>query len=376
MRTVLMNSIRLTKDPQTVRDALEELHIRSYIRPSVSNFGRIIIIHSLIEWNWQIQRFYSNKLSQLTPKAARKPPGSICSASSAAPYPASIPQILAWRNNARGCLDVLHWEALGISSKTGGIESPLFLVLHLARLILLTPVSHLRTLAEYRCNHGASGTCEPRTLPNEDVSVVRYWFTYDKYKCRLAVLHAGAIYWHIRRYSSDAILQPFAPFLATLVLWTYATCSSAKASSPQIPPAGLEGGSGPNLHAGSVAGDGNATTTRNHRGWIGADPIPDEMNELSSGSDSDTSDCSNSPPRAPSFMHLDRPFDDELAQHFIRLADTMQASVDRVGDLCTTVPAGVLKEGSRLLREKFRKWDVSKTYATTLEDLMLPNPLS
>ena len=74
-------------------------------------------------------------------------------------------------------------------------------------------------------------------------------------------------------------------------------------------------------------------------------------------------------PRIPSFMHIDRPFDDEIAQHFISSGELMKVFLEGVGELCSsTGPKLVLREGAQILR-KTSMWSIAENYATRLESL-------
>lgn len=124
------------------------------------------------------------------------------------------------------------------------------------------------------------------------------------------MIHAGVLFWHVRRYSIDAFYEPQSVFLATLALWAYG--SFAKHTSSTIKSAPVEG--------------------NNEGGEL-------EEEELE-----------------PSSMQLDRPADDELVQMFVKRGAGMKAMITGVGNLCSVKgPGRVLVEG-RVLMEGLGRW--------------------
>jgi hypothetical protein len=127
-----------------------------------------------------------------------------------------IPTYAKWRNSACDCLDILHWHANSIIGAASGMEHPTVLHLHLARVILLTPHRQILRLAELM-------TSEHQ--PSQDITGLRKhmqrWVVEDQHKARLAMIHAGVLFWHVRRFSTDAFYEPSSVLLATLALWAY-----------------------------------------------------------------------------------------------------------------------------------------------------------
>src|SRR5690606_14469586 len=66
------------------------------------------------------------------------------------------------------------------------------------------------------------------------------WAHQDRYKARLAVIHAGAVFWHIRRYASHSIMEPFTVFLAALVLWAFGSSKNTDLGIQQPRPAAAQ----------------------------------------------------------------------------------------------------------------------------------------
>ena len=63
----------------------------------------------------------------------------------------------------------------------------------------------------------------------------------------------------------------------------------------------------------------------------------------------------------PTFIHLDRPCDDEIVTHFVRQGHAMSGNMSNVGDICAA-PEKVLKEGAKLLKSRLVVWGVSREY--------------
>ncbi|KAG5771229.1 hypothetical protein H9Q72_002136 [Fusarium xylarioides] len=211
----------------TVPEVTLELwrHLKS--QRSSNSFAAIVIIHKLVHRRWAANEYLADALSDIP--TINQPNIHVPERK----YLGSVPEYIKWRNQCCDCLDVLHWEALSLSAKAEGLEDPVLLHLHLARLSLLAPARDLLIFADQNTllgithmtpsnlyRHGTS-TLDPR-------QTIKIWATQDRYKARLAVIHAGAVLWHVRRYSSDSIVEPFALFLASLVLWAYGQTSSIR----------------------------------------------------------------------------------------------------------------------------------------------------
>jgi len=134
-----------------------------------------------------------------------------------------------WRNSACDCLDILHWHANSVIGAASGMEHPTVLHLHLARVILLTPFRQITQLAHLMTN-------EPLPTFEEDFEIptlkrhIQRWVLEDQHKARLAMIHAGVLFWHVRRFSADAFYEPSSVFLATLALWAYGTFAARTSS--------------------------------------------------------------------------------------------------------------------------------------------------
>jgi hypothetical protein len=295
-------------------------------------------------------------------------------------YLGAIPEYIKWRNYTCDCLDVLHWGALSLSAKAGGLESPVFLHLHLSRLLILVPIRELLEHSYANVQGDASSNLLPHNLYQPPRPGPRWWRTIltwahqDRYKARLAVVHAGSVFWHVRRYASYSLMEPFTVFLAALVLWAFASASRNTDLERQ--------------HPGPIA----TCQTQREEQRI------DDMNQQASRSPPDlhrsnddyagsvvslaTSVSSSSllqgtcfPSiryrRMPNMIQLDRPIDDELVQHFIRSGNRMRLYLEGVDDLCSPEgPAQVLQEAISILLEQPLAWTISESYAKYLEGII------
>lgn len=134
--------------------------------------------------------------------------------------------------------------------------------------------------------------------------------------------HAGALLWHVRRYSSNSFLEPFAIYAATLVIWGYSVSIQIFRRHHQ--------------------GESQARQYDTMR----ATAISPQASVLEDTAA--TSESEDDP--EPSFIHLDRPCDDEMVQTFVRCGHKMTGHMLRVGDICApSAPKRILKEGVRLL---------------------------
>ncbi|KAF5649999.1 transcription factor ZMS1 [Fusarium sp. NRRL 52700] len=316
---------------------------------SPNSFATIVIIHMLVYRRWSANEYLADALRDIPqtnqPNIVHAPERK---------YLGSVPEYIKWRNQCCDCLDVLHWGALSLSAKAEGLEDPVLLHLHLARLSLLAPVQDLFAFADQNTLSGVihmtpSSLYRHGTSSLEPRQTIKIWATQDRYKARLAVIHAGAVLWHVRRYSSDSIIEPFALFLASLVLWAYGQTSNIR-----------------KLYDSAYT--------------VAQCPLSDNEDSMSSANTTHGSvgshamrDYRSSRRRMPSAMQLDRPMDDELVQYFIRSGEDLRLPLEGVDDLCAAEgPSQILQEVSSLLLEQHKPWDISETYARFLQDLQIP----
>jgi hypothetical protein len=261
-----------------------------------------------------VESYLSEPLSLWTP-TAEKQDISVIQNSMPSWLPAN-PTFSKWRNSACDVLDILHWHANSVIGATSGMEHPTVLHLHLARVILLAP--HRKIV---RLTRLMTGEAIPRdTTEIHDLrKYIKRWALEDRYKARLAMIHAGVLFWHVRRYSTDAFYEPLSVFLATLALWAYGTFAT---------------------HTSKPNKDGES-------------PPDDEDAES----------------LFPTSMQLDRPADDELVQLFVKRGDKMRANITGVGNLCSARgPARVLELGIGLL-VGLKGWGCNRHAIRTLRGL-------
>ena len=109
--------------------------------------------------------------------------------------------------------------------------------------------------------------------------------------------------------------------------------------------------------------------------------------ELSEGVGASAQESEEEP--EPSFLHLDRPLDDELVQTFVRLGHKMSAYISKVGNIQSRdAPAKIIQEGISLLTREAHSaydredglmpsqgatcytWGVEKTYVESLRGVL------
>lgn len=300
--------------------AIQLAYIEKRLQSSMGEFSRILCIHALIRRTWEVETYFSNPLALWTPTAEK---GSIAalSSSSGSVWLPSIQTYAKWRNSTCDCLDILHWHANSVIGAASGMEHPTVLHLHLARVILLTPFRQIVQLAEIMTSQ--TNTTEPEAETQIRAHITR-WVLEDQHKARLAMIHAGVLFWHVRRYSTDAFYEPSSVYISTLALWAYGTFAPHTTSPP---------------------------------------PNPNPASDAPSPS-SDTESL------FPTSMQLDRPADDELVQLFVKRGASMKANITGVGNLCSVKgPVRVLTEGRNLLAG-LKSWGISGVAIRTLSGLV------
>lgn len=307
----------------TLSKALQEIYIDKRLPRETGQFARIILIHGLFHRSWEVERYFSNPISGWEPTAKKQSSSEVLPSS---PVPLlTLPVFNKWQNSVCDCLDILHWQANATIGEAGGFEHPTVAFLHLARVVLLSPIERIVKMAK------------AMTQPNERQKIdmaaekraMQRWAIQGQYKARLAAIHAGVVFWHIRRYSVDGFYEAPAAGLAALMLWAFGTFSTRKGATQR-----------------------NTSNIRARTGTNNTEP-QDEI--------SDDSTCD--------IILLDRPADDEIVQQFVRRGHTMKAHITGVGDLYGPHgPERVLNEGCKLLR-MLRCWGVGATWLELLESL-------
>ncbi|CAG8207628.1 unnamed protein product [Penicillium salamii] len=295
-----------------------------------TNFCHVLLIHAIYRKTTEIVDQSRMRLSSWNPTAGTQ--DIVDQGSTTEDWPPSSSLASNWRNAACDSLDVLNWAANSKAAESCW-EEPTILYLHLSRLVLLAPIVHFQTLARYPLlqpqNRPNAATPSGQSYENSRSQVLQ-WAIRDQFKARLSVVHAGALLWHVRRFSTDNVIEPFSIYIATLLLWAYSVSTSA---------VGIRERS-----------DENA--------------VPD---------DSDVE---------PEWIHLDRPLDDELVQMYIQNGDKMSAYLKGVGCISRHgAAARILQQGFYLLTgDRYTRnndgasvpekaiiytWDIQRVYADT-----------
>lgn len=123
------------------------------------------------------------------------------------------------------------------------------------------------------------------------------------------MIHAGAVFWHVRRYTSDSIIHPFTVFLSAVILsafgkaWAPIPVQEKVSMSAKTNKAAVENDQGfdPSHYAYPMApiqdnGGSPSLKKKKRRGYI-----RESANAF--------------------FIQLDRPVDDELVRYFIRAGE-------------------------------------------------------
>lgn len=236
------------------------------------------------------------------------------------------PYASRWRSSACDCLDILHWSANTKTAQAAGWEQPNVMTLHLSRLLLLTPAAYLRDLPARwrRASESSDGDNNNKNGNDVDINefyrVLSSWNTADQFEARLSVIHAGSVLWYVRRYCTGLHHEPFAVYLATLVLWAFSiSCRLFHGDS-------------------SRNGDGGDDSRRGVGGGGGVGETEGER----------------------LFFHIDRPCDDEIVQSFIMEGGgdgdddgkRMSGHLLHVGDISRPEATQlIIREGLRLLRD-------------------------
>ncbi|CBX90987.1 hypothetical protein LEMA_P060210.1 [Plenodomus lingam JN3] len=319
---------QLRSDVPSLCTAVVQIFTKKHVSADLDQFSRVLLLHGVYREIFQLKDCFARPLSSCVPavQPANTPTNGSDTDSSL---------LSSWRNASLDCVDVLHWAANGTIAQNYGVEHPTVLHLHLARTVLLAPFEEIQMLAASIAAAGREEPTEKHTIASIEKAIdaerkILHWAQRDQYKARLAVLHCGCLFWHIRRYSCQAFYEPISVYLATLTLWAYCSYTSR-------------------------------TAITNHRDGSMSD---DESTE-------NTFLASNAQP-IPTFIHLDRPNDDEMVQSFVLsgIPSNMRANITGVGDMYAAKgPMKILKEGRRILASVSMAWGRTKEFVDILESL-------
>lgn len=305
--------------------AVNDLYMHKKVTADVGEFARILLIYGLHRRLYDVAAYYGQRLSSWIPKDQHSV-GTIVPPNSSVWLP-SLPIFKQWQNHTCDSLDVLHWAANATIGEASGFEHTTVLHLHLARVILLTPIREIVSLARYLAG---DKSLRSEAMVMGDRQAVHRWANQHQYKARLAAIHAGVVFWHVRRFSTNAFYEPSAVAHAALVLWAFSAFSSKTATPPSLP--------------------------------------PDEMQTALEDNDGHSSDSESS---SDTIILLDRPADDEIVQEFVLNGPRMRANMTGVGDLYGEKgPERVVREGARILRTLgcWREWEF---WANVLDKLVV-----
>ncbi|KAK2930103.1 hypothetical protein FoTM2_010443 [Fusarium oxysporum f. sp. vasinfectum] len=325
----------------TVLEALHLLYMEKRQPSNLTEFGNIVLIYAVCARTKEAAYQYGTALSRWTPVAHVEPRKE--SVSMTETWPPTLEMVTRWRNSACDAFDILHWKANGKAANAGGTEHPTILHLHLSRLYILTPTKHFQKVAASAVLRQNDNELQNNMEYSEACNHIQRWANIDQYKARLSIIHAGALLWHVRRYSSNDFIEPHAIYLATLSIWAYSVFNAPRTESQQE-------------HGDAVSRSVPASGDRESQGSVGND-------EAESEEEPD-----------PTFIHLDRPCDDEMVQVYIRLGHKMAGHMQRVGNICSpNAPPKILREGIRMLshaRAKNKEWGIETSYVKGLTSLL------
>lgn len=301
--------------------------------PGLDKFGTIIMIHAIIQRTKAAVSHCQTGLVSWMPSASIQPRSATQRVEET--WPPCLPILSRWRNSACDCFDILHWNANSISARAGGWEPLTIFHLHLSRLILLAPTGPLQTLASTISVPRAAWTSGDGRRADTARSQVLRWAVDDQFKARLAVIHSGALFWHVRRYSIDSFVEPFGIYMATLVLWAYST--SVQSATQACKQAAEQ------QSATTRAGTGSGSNGPSH-----CNPSP-SLSASASLPMTGLDECE------PLQFHIDRPCDDEIVQAYVRHGQKMSGLLSQVGDLCQEgAPKRILLQGQQIFHRRRR----------------------
>ncbi|PON26650.1 hypothetical protein TGAM01_v204660 [Trichoderma gamsii] len=357
--------ITKTERNPSLSEATNELFQAKSVRPNLGEFSHCIILHEVYNEIAKVTTYHSRQLASWTPTSESR---SVFPVSSSESLNLRVRKLTVlghsvqhsnavsdWRNAALDGVDVLHWAANAKIASLSGAEHPMVLHLHYSRIVLLVPRVALIAIGEsvlpmLNDNEAGFRRSHSQKAIQAAENIIREWTQRDGSKARLAVIHGGCVFWHIRRYSRAAFYEPLSIFYATLALWAYGFYTPRKKSSV---------GYGPTSPPGRIP---------SHNGIVSGGE------EL----DCDSPESSAQPPLRQhahsrdgdlTFIRLDRPNDDEMVQLFVSSSQTsrMSALVSGVGDICGPEgPALVLKEGRAMLGAIPQTWIQGSHYMDIL----------
>lgn len=328
-------------------DLLSSMHalfVKHQVPPRLSSFDEVLLPYVTLARTDDVAKSAVQPLHSWSPGPGSNPSSEERDVDVPSQDPVWLPanpQFAAWRNSACDALDVLHWEANGNVAKAYGSEGPIILHLHLARLLLLCPYRDFISLAHSLQKRPANARRDLPAASQLDESVLR-WLTMDDHKGRLSLVHAGAIFWYLRRYARGHFYEPFSIYLASLTIWVYGVFL------PQV--------------RGNLLRIKQMNSTKIARRQLESQ----RQRPSESSSEEDEDDLT------PNNILLDRPCDDEIVQTFVRRGHTVQADMSGATDIC--LPSSqkfVLQEAIKILqRSQYKHVGQILAYRAVLQRLL------
>ncbi|KAF7527512.1 hypothetical protein G7054_g10425 [Neopestalotiopsis clavispora] len=355
--------VRKTERNPSLASAVTVLFLEKKVKKDIGQFSSLLLLHGIYEEIKRVQSYLDRPLSSWVPSLCLHPGLSPAESGHGSSPPSDTKANLAvWRNAALDCVDVLHWAANGTIASAAGVEHPTVLHLHLSRVVLLVPYKSIQTLAKSISTLTAGRSTAWSRAEREEAlraeqEVVR-WAQQDEHKARLAVLHCGCFYWHIRRYSRRAFYEPISVFLATLTLWAYSMYASRSS------PVGAE------VHS-DMEGNRSGSVTRHASPGARSDQLFTSQEPGYHVQGATTQPDFEDDPE-PTFIRLDRPNDDEMVQQFVKSGrpSVMRAYITGVGNISSPQgPAKILREGRKILSSVSTSWSRTRDCISTLESV-------
>jgi hypothetical protein len=179
----------------TLEKALRVLYVEKRLLKNTGDFARVLLINGLYCQTWDVGTLLSRPLLRWTPSSRK---GDAESHDITGPvWLPQVPLYNQWRNSACDCLDVLHWIANSDIAKAG-TENATVLHLHFARIVLLAPYGAVRRLADLLVSEDIRDG-SPAQMLRTECRQVQKWIMDDQFKARLALVHCGVFFWHVRR---------------------------------------------------------------------------------------------------------------------------------------------------------------------------------
>lgn len=151
------------------------------IPSTMSEFGNVLLIYAVCRRTMEVFQREQSPLSTWTPTAKIETRTESMVVDET--WPPSTSNLSNWRNSSCDCLDVLHWAANSKAACAAGWEHPTILHLHLARLLLLTPLRHLQALA----TNSSIEVSENEKIIKARSHVIQ-WAIRDHFKARLSIM--------------------------------------------------------------------------------------------------------------------------------------------------------------------------------------------